>query len=224
MAVALLLLPGTPVEPLDELAPDEGVEGLHDRAEAVEAVEALGPLLELAGRLRAAEHEDAQDRGGAGLEPELLVEQLPVLRGATPRAARNARPAPAGEALERLVDLPLVVADDRIAVRRLIAREPEPVQGQRVLVGGRSLLSQQATEHAQLDRVGVHARTVRRAVAAWTPAAPAAHGPSNVFSIVELSARSSYRVADGLLAGAYPAGPDDAAADRRARALADEVT
>ena len=55
------------------------------------------------------------------------------------------------------MDLPLVVADDRVAVRRLVAGEPERVERERVLVGRRALLLQQAAEDAELDRVGIHA-------------------------------------------------------------------
>ena len=50
------------------------------------------------------------------------------------------------------MDLALVVRDDRVAVRRLVAGEPECVQRERVLVGRRPLLLEQAAEHAELDR------------------------------------------------------------------------
>ena len=133
-----------------------------DAAEVVEPVEPLRPLLQLAGRLSTAEHQDAEHRGRVALEPELLVEELPVLRGPAPRPARDACPAASGEALQGVVDLPLVVVDDRVAVRALVAGEPERVERERVLVGRRALLLQQAAEHAELDRVGVHARSVRR--------------------------------------------------------------
>ena len=43
-------------------------------------------------------------------------------------------------------------------------------------------------------------------------------------SIVELPIRASYRVADGLLAGAYPGPPDADAADRRPRTSDRDVT
>ena len=128
----------------------------------VEPVEPLRPLLELAGRLRATEHQDAEHCGRVPLEPELLVEELPVLRRPAPGPARDACPAASGEALQGVVDLPLVVVDDRVAVRALVAGEPERVERERVLVGRRALLLEQAAEHAELDRVGIHARSVRQ--------------------------------------------------------------
>ena len=126
--------------------------------EAAKAMQPLRPLLELTWRLGAAEHQDAEHGDLVGREADLRVEQLAVLRGPAPGAARQPGPPPSREALERVVDLALVVEDDRIAVRRLIAREPESVERERVLVGRRSLLLEQAPQHAQLDRVGVHAR------------------------------------------------------------------
>src|SRR5581483_4838375 len=57
---------------------------------------------------------------------------------------------------ERLADLLLVVVDDRVARGRLVAGEPQRVQRQRVGVGRRPLLLDQAAENADLDRVGIH--------------------------------------------------------------------
>ena len=69
----------------------------------------LRPLLELAGRLGAAEHQDAEHGDLVAGEAELRVEELAVLRGAAPGAAREPRPAPPREALQRVMDLALVV-------------------------------------------------------------------------------------------------------------------
>ena len=162
MAVALLLLSRSPLEPLDEIAAGERVQRFHDLAEIREAVESVGSLLELARSLRPAEEQDA-DHGSVRVgEPELLVEQLAVLRGTAPRPARKARPASSREPLERLVDLALLEADDRVAIRRLVTRQPKSIEREGVLVGRRPLLLEEAPEHSQLDRVGVHPQSVRR--------------------------------------------------------------
>jgi len=124
-------------------------------------VEPLRPLLQLARGLGTAQHQDAEDGGLAGSEAELLVEQLPVLRSPAPRPARDTRPAPPRESLEGVVDLALVVPDDRIPIRRLVAGETECVEREWVLVGGRPLLLQEAAEHPDLDGVGVHGQSVR---------------------------------------------------------------
>ena len=75
---------------------------------------------------------------------------------AAPGAARKPHPAPVGHPRERVANGRLVVVDDRIPVRRLVAREPERVEGERVLVGCRALLLDQAAEHAELDGISVH--------------------------------------------------------------------
>ena len=83
-------------------------------------------------------------------EIERLVEQVAVLRGPAARSAREPDPAAAREAFERLPDGRLVELHDRVAVRRLVAREPQRVEAQRVLVRGRALLLDQRAEHPDL--------------------------------------------------------------------------
>ena len=69
------------------------------------------------------------------------------------------------EALQRLADRLLVVVDDGVAVGRLVAGEPQRVQGQWVGVGRRPLLLDQAAEHPDLDGVRVHAPNLTRCLA-----------------------------------------------------------
>jgi hypothetical protein len=61
--------------------------------------------------------------------------------------------------VERRFDRALVVLDDGVAVRRLVAREPQRVQRERILVRRRPLLLDQAAEDADLDGVDVQKRT-----------------------------------------------------------------
>ena len=133
---------------------------LLDLFERLERIQALGSLLQLARGLRSAQHQDGEQR------------ELRRARGRAPRRAgagtsqrgsrRRSRGAssPSGEPLECRADRRLVVLDDRVTVRRLVAGEPERVQRQRVGVGSRSLLLDQAAEHPDLDGVRVHAWTV----------------------------------------------------------------
>ena len=88
-----------------------------------------------------------------------------------PRAACESRPAPAREPLQRLVDLALVVRHDGLAVRRLVARVAQGVERERVLLGRRPLLLEQAPEHSELDGIGVH-REERTPVRATPPRSP----------------------------------------------------
>ena len=119
-----------------------------DPAPYVGRVQAAGALVELPRRLRASKHEHTEYGDLVAAEPECLVEELPVLRGTAPGPARETRPAATSETLERLMDLSLVVLDDRVAVRRLVAREPQRVERERVGVGDRHLLLDEAGEDA----------------------------------------------------------------------------
>src|SRR5438128_2514320 len=111
LAVALLLLPRPAREPLDELALDQLVELALDLVQRLETVQPLRPLLELARRLRAPQHQHAEEPRVVVAEPERLVEEMAVLDGAAPRAAREPHPALAREPLERPADRRLVVLD-----------------------------------------------------------------------------------------------------------------
>ena len=156
MPVALLLLAGLPRQPQDELALDQPLEHGLDGGEVRERLQALRALLELAGRLRAAQHQHREHGELVGAEAQRLVEQVPELVRAAGVAARQPREAPLGEAVQGLADDRLVVLHDRVAVRRLVARQPQRVEAQRIRVGGRALLLDQAAEDPHLDRVEVH--------------------------------------------------------------------
>ena len=166
--VALFLLPGPARELLDVAALDQPPERRLHRTEVLEVVQALAALLQLARRLRAAQHQHAEQRELVGREPERLVEQVAILRRARAVAARKPRPAAAVGALQRVLDDALVVVDDRGAVRRLVAREPQRVERERIGVRRRALLLDQAAEHADLDGIGFHAPEPTAARAAPT--------------------------------------------------------
>jgi hypothetical protein len=142
--------------PLDELALDELLEHLVDLLQRRERVQPLGALLQLAGRLRPAQHEHREDAELAVRDAERVVDQVPVLRCAAAGSAREPDEALAREPSDCLADRLLVVLDDGIAVRGLIACEAERVERQRVDVGRRPLLLDQAAENPGLDRVEVH--------------------------------------------------------------------
>ena len=124
--------------------------------EVGEAVQAPGPLLQLARRLRAAQHQHCQQRQFGLVGVERLVEQVAVLARAAAGTAGEPGPAAQGGAAQRLDHGRLVVVDNRVAVGRLVAGEPQSVERQGVGVGSRALLLQQAPRHPDLDRVRVH--------------------------------------------------------------------
>ena len=92
----------------------------------------------------------------SGARPERLVEQVAVLVRSGCRGSSRGAPKPRWpSALRRLAHGRLVVVDDRIAVRRLVARQPQRVERQRIGVRSRLLLLEQAAEHPDLRRIEV---------------------------------------------------------------------
>ena len=98
MRVALLLLPRPARQAHRQLAVDQALQGGDDRREVAQRVQALGALLELARRLRAAEHEHAQHRELVLGQPERLVEQVAVLGRAAARVRWPGAPSAAATA------------------------------------------------------------------------------------------------------------------------------
>src|ERR671925_113943 len=159
-----------------ELAVDQGTERPLHVLERAEPVQALAALLQLAERLRPAEHQRRQERELGIREVERLVEEVPVLDRPASGTAREPHPALPGESLERRPDRRLVVLDDRVAVRGLVASEPQRVQRERVDIGRRPLLLDQAAEDADLDGVGCHAPI--QAPYGWSLGASAISAPA----------------------------------------------
>ena len=113
---------------------------------------ALGPGLKLAGRLRAAEQEHGEDRELLAAEAKCLLGQVAVLDGTAAVPACQPGQAIQAQALRRLADGGLVVGGDRIAIGRLVARKPQTVQGQRVLIGRGPALLDETPEHPLFGR------------------------------------------------------------------------
>ena len=93
MDPARLLLARLASQLLDErlVSHRQHVESRQHLVEGVEVVEALRPRAQLTGRLRPAEEEQGHDGALGAVEPEHLVEHLPVLRGARPVARVDRR-------------------------------------------------------------------------------------------------------------------------------------
>src|SRR5437588_5919322 len=92
--------------------------------------------------------------------------------------ARQACEAVATEPLRRLSYRRLVVVGDWIAVGRLVAGEPQRVERERILVGGRPPFLDQATKHALFGwgQFGqVHGASIIRPRCARCSAAKASH-------------------------------------------------
>src|SRR5205807_4317494 len=137
MRPPLLLLSRPTVEPDHQLPPGQTVEDLRDLRGRGEPVQPVAALLELADRLRSAQHQHPEQRKLFHRERERLVEEMAVLERAAAGTTGEPGPAAVREAVERSLDLALLVDDDRFTIRRLVAGEPERVQGQRIRVGWR---------------------------------------------------------------------------------------
>ncbi len=57
---------------------------------------------------------------------------------------------------ERLLHAPFVIRNDRVAIRRLVARQDQCVEGQRILLGSRELLLRQTADHPGFDWIQFH--------------------------------------------------------------------
>ena len=148
--VARLLLPRPALEAHDEIAVGEPLDRGVELLRLGEVVQPVGALAQLARSLRAAEQEHGEDGLLVRADAERLVEQVAVLRRAAAVVAGQPRPAPVTEPREGVAEDVLVVLDDRVAVRRLVARRPQRVERERVGVGRHALLLQQAAEDADL--------------------------------------------------------------------------
>src|SRR4051794_1182550 len=133
MRPALLALAGPLREEVSELALVEPYERRLDIGVGGEVMEALGACLELGDRLGTSQHQHGEHGRLGREEVERLVEEVAVFRDTRAGPRRRARPADLTEPLRCRAYLRLVVVDDRLAVRRLVAGEPQRVQRQRIL-------------------------------------------------------------------------------------------
>ena len=120
---------------------------VFDVGQRTERVPALGALLELARRLRAAQQQHAEQRRLRPVEPERLLRDVAMLDHALPGRLDPAGQLLGAQRVERGVDLGLAVVHDRVAVRRLVARGHDRVERQRIVVGRRDRLLHEAAEH-----------------------------------------------------------------------------
>ena len=156
LAVAILLLPGASRDPHRELAFGECRERLLDLVRRRKRMHPLGTRLQLGERLRAAQHHHREHRQLRVVHAERVLHEMAVLDRAARRTARESHPAAVGQLRQRGADRRLVVLDDRLAVRRLVAGEPQRVQRQGICVGRRPPLLDEAAEHPDLHRICVH--------------------------------------------------------------------
>jgi hypothetical protein len=123
--VALPALAGAAWQRRREVALDQLAQRGLELLVRLEPVHALGPRAELAGRLWPAQHQHGEERELRRCQAERLVEHLLVLDRARRGPAGQRRPLAPAEPVEGGADGALVVVDDRVAVRRLVAGQAQ---------------------------------------------------------------------------------------------------
>jgi hypothetical protein len=134
-----------------------------------ERVQARRARAQLRDRLRAAQEQHGDERGGAaGVEVPAAIEAVLVAFAAA--AVHTEDESVGAQAVERFDDLGLAVVGDRIATGLLIARLKERRDGEGILLGSRALLLHQRAENAHL--CGVEKAGVGHAILPGESSAP----------------------------------------------------
>ena len=129
----------------------QAVEGGEDGVDAVEGVEAVGTAAELAGGLRAAEDEEAEEGDLVAAEVEDGAEAVLVLGNAG--VADRGDDVEVFEGVEGLANLVLGEIEDGIAAGALVAGADKRVERERIVLGGGDLLLDERAEDAELDGI-----------------------------------------------------------------------
>jgi hypothetical protein len=114
---------------------------------------ALGARAEFAGRLRAAQQQDAEDGNFVAVEVEGFLKAVLILGDAAVRGADGTDERLAVEGMQRVANGGFVEIHDRFTVRFLVTGVEESVQGKRVVLGSSSFLFDEGTQDAAFDFV-----------------------------------------------------------------------
>ena len=125
--------------------------GLHG-IEILEVVHTLGASAEFAGRLRAAEEEDAKNGDFVAVEIESFVEAMLVF-GDAAVAAGGAGEELLAERAEGVADGVFIEGEDGFAIGFLVAGVEEGVEGERVVFRSGDFFFDEGAEDAGFDFV-----------------------------------------------------------------------
>jgi hypothetical protein len=132
----------------------EALEGGLDGGEIVEGVEAVGTAAQLAGSLRAAEHEEAEDGGLVAAEVEDSADTVLVLGDAG--VADRGDKCEIFEGVEGLTDLFFGEIEYGVAAGALVARVDQRVEREGVIFGRGDLFFDEGAQDAELMGREVH--------------------------------------------------------------------
>ena len=116
-------------------------------ADFLETVHALGAASELAGRLRAAQEEDANERGLGAAEVECFAQPMFIFGDAPVGGACAPGEAIVFEAMQGVAYRIFIEIHDRLAVGALVAGVDQRVEGHGVILGGGDFLLNQSAEN-----------------------------------------------------------------------------
>ena len=134
--------------------------GLHG-VQIVERMHALGTSAKLAGSLRAAQEQDAQNGDFVAIEVEGFLEAVFVFGDAAVRGADGADQGLPVERMQGLADGGFVESHDGIAIRFLVAGVGESVEGKRIVFGSGDFFFDERAEDAAFDVVQEDVHGVR---------------------------------------------------------------
>src|SRR5581483_5254891 len=116
-------------------------------ADFLEAVHTLGAAAELAGRLRAAQKEDADERGLSAAEVECFAQPMFIFGDTPVGGARAPGEAIVFEAMQGVAYRIFIEIHDRLAVGTLVARVDQRVERHGVILGRGDFLLNQSAEN-----------------------------------------------------------------------------
>ena len=126
--------------------------GLHG-AQVVERTHALGAGAKLAGSLRAAQEQDAENGDLVAIEVEGFLEAMLVLGDAAVRGADGTDQGLPVERMQGLADGGFVEIHDGIAIRFLVAGVDKGVEGERIVFGSSDFFFDEGAQDAAFDFV-----------------------------------------------------------------------
>ena len=151
---------GLPGKYLDQgrLATDQALQrGLHF-AQIIKVMHALGSAAQLPRSLRAAEQQFAEDGRFAAIKVEGFLEAMLVFGDPAIRGAHRARKRIVVEYAKGVSNGIFLKIHDRIAIRFLVARVDQRVEGKRIVIRSGDFLFQKRAENSGFDFIenGIH--------------------------------------------------------------------
>jgi hypothetical protein len=148
--VAIFFLPGPCRQNANKRSAPLGQVGKEgfDLFQAVEELETLGPAPEFARRLRAPQEEDTKQRDLPLIQLKMVKQVMPIFWDARSGTKSHGSQFLFTQRIHTGFDCLLVIGNNGITVRRLIACRNQAVERKRIVLGCDPLLFKEATENS----------------------------------------------------------------------------